>query len=80
VDGEASRRFWIENDAFWKDGEQFQIVGGDVHYFRIVPEVSPYPGSSQYGLQHLVLLVEWSGWSGLCKFVMARENYLCRKV
>ncbi|CAM0954269.1 unnamed protein product [Alopecurus aequalis] len=38
VGGEASRRFWIENDAFWKDGEQFQIVGGDVHYFRIVPE------------------------------------------
>jgi beta-galactosidase len=38
VDNNASRRFWIENDAFWKDGEQFQIVGGDVHYFRIVPE------------------------------------------
>lgn len=35
---EASRRFWIENDTFWKDGAPFQIVGGDVHYFRIVPE------------------------------------------
>jgi len=22
-----------------KDGAPFQIVGGDVHYFRIVPEV-----------------------------------------
>ncbi|XP_003568002.1 beta-galactosidase 8 isoform X1 [Brachypodium distachyon] len=38
VDGGASRRFWIEGDAFRKDGERFQIVGGDVHYFRIVPE------------------------------------------
>lgn len=38
VGGEAQRRFWIENDAFWKDGSPFQIVGGDVHYFRIVPE------------------------------------------
>ncbi|WVZ99432.1 hypothetical protein U9M48_044729 [Paspalum notatum var. saurae] len=36
--GEASRRFWIENDTFRKDGTPFQIVGGDVHYFRIVPE------------------------------------------
>ncbi|KAF0924308.1 hypothetical protein E2562_010007 [Oryza meyeriana var. granulata] len=36
--GEASRRFWVENDTFWKDGAPFQIVGGDVHYFRIVPE------------------------------------------
>ncbi|KAG8086220.1 hypothetical protein GUJ93_ZPchr0010g8466 [Zizania palustris] len=35
---EASRRFWVENDTFWKDGAPFQIVGGDVHYFRIVPE------------------------------------------
>ncbi|GJN15072.1 hypothetical protein PR202_gb01961 [Eleusine coracana subsp. coracana] len=38
VGGEASRRFWIENDTFLKDGTPFQIVGGDVHYFRIVPE------------------------------------------
>uniref|UniRef100_A0A452ZPD5 beta-galactosidase n=1 Tax=Aegilops tauschii subsp. strangulata TaxID=200361 RepID=A0A452ZPD5_AEGTS len=38
VPGEAPRRFWIEGDAFWKDGARFQIVGGDVHYFRIVPE------------------------------------------
>uniref|UniRef100_A0A0E0L536 beta-galactosidase n=1 Tax=Oryza punctata TaxID=4537 RepID=A0A0E0L536_ORYPU len=38
VSGEGSRRFWVENDTFWKDGAPFQIVGGDVHYFRIVPE------------------------------------------
>ncbi|KAL6618872.1 hypothetical protein ACP70R_034011 [Stipagrostis hirtigluma subsp. patula] len=38
VGGEASRTFWIEDDTFRKDGAPFQIVGGDVHYFRIVPE------------------------------------------
>ncbi|CAN6327462.1 unnamed protein product [Urochloa humidicola] len=38
VGGEASRRFCIVNDTFVKDGAPFQIVGGDVHYFRIVPE------------------------------------------
>ncbi|KAE8773303.1 Nudix hydrolase 2 [Hordeum vulgare] len=38
VHDEASRRFWIEDNAFWKDGAPFQIVGGDVHYFRIVPQ------------------------------------------
>lgn len=38
VASNASRRFWIENDTFQKDGAPFQIVGGDVHYFRIVPE------------------------------------------
>ena len=43
VPGEAPRRFWIEDDAFWKDGAPFQIVGGDVHYFRIVPEVNKSP-------------------------------------
>ena len=26
-----------------KDGAPFQIVGGDVHYFRIVPEVRFFP-------------------------------------
>ncbi|KAI4995805.1 hypothetical protein ZWY2020_037893 [Hordeum vulgare] len=38
VHGKASRRFWIEDDAFWKDGAPFEIIGGDVHYFRIVPQ------------------------------------------
>ncbi|KAF3328367.1 Beta-galactosidase 8 [Carex littledalei] len=33
-----SRQFWIENDRFCKDGVSFQIIGGDMHYFRIVPE------------------------------------------
>ncbi|KAF9616972.1 hypothetical protein IFM89_033042 [Coptis chinensis] len=30
--------FEIENDKFWKDGQPLQIIGGDLHYFRIVPE------------------------------------------
>ncbi|XP_078152313.1 beta-galactosidase 17 [Carex rostrata] len=33
-----SQQFWIENDRFCKDGVPFQIIGGDIHYFRIVPE------------------------------------------
>uniref|UniRef100_A0A2P2KCG9 beta-galactosidase n=1 Tax=Rhizophora mucronata TaxID=61149 RepID=A0A2P2KCG9_RHIMU len=32
------RGFEIANDKFWKDGVPFQIIGGDLHYFRIVPE------------------------------------------
>lgn len=24
---------------FWKNGEPFQIIGGDLHYFRVLPEV-----------------------------------------
>ncbi|XP_031489173.1 beta-galactosidase 17 isoform X1 [Nymphaea colorata] len=31
-------RFEILHDKFWKDNEPFQIIGGDVHYFRIPPE------------------------------------------
>ncbi|CAK9179958.1 unnamed protein product [Ilex paraguariensis] len=33
------RKFKIADDMFWKDGEPFRIVGGDLHYFRIIPEV-----------------------------------------
>ncbi|KAI7728172.1 hypothetical protein M8C21_013188 [Ambrosia artemisiifolia] len=30
--------FEIANDMFWKDGQPFQIIGGDLHYFRTLPE------------------------------------------
>ncbi|PSR96167.1 Beta-galactosidase [Actinidia chinensis var. chinensis] len=30
--------FEIAEDMFWKDGEPFQIIGGDLHYFRVLPE------------------------------------------
>ncbi|XP_044478765.1 beta-galactosidase 17-like isoform X2 [Mangifera indica] len=32
------RKFEVAEDMFWKDGEPFQIIGGDVHYFRVLPE------------------------------------------
>lgn len=32
-------RFEIAEDMFWKDGEPFRIIGGDLHYFRVLPEV-----------------------------------------
>lgn len=32
------RKFEIEDDMFRKDGEPFQIIGGDLHYFRILPQ------------------------------------------
>ncbi|ERN16475.1 hypothetical protein AMTR_s00052p00218230 [Amborella trichopoda] len=36
---EVSRKgFWISNDMFWKDNVPYRIIGGDVHYFRVLPE------------------------------------------
>ncbi|KAH9607420.1 hypothetical protein KSS87_007510 [Heliosperma pusillum] len=32
------RKFEIADDMFWKDGEPFRIIGGDLHYFRVLPE------------------------------------------
>ncbi|XP_078428926.1 beta-galactosidase 17 isoform X2 [Wolffia australiana] len=32
------RSFIISDDMFWKDGEPFRIIGGDLHYFRVVPQ------------------------------------------
>ncbi|ESW22508.1 hypothetical protein PHAVU_005G158700 [Phaseolus vulgaris] len=34
----VNRKFEIASDRFWRDGEPFQIIGGDVHYFRVHPE------------------------------------------
>ncbi|GAB2293347.1 Beta-galactosidase 17 [Dionaea muscipula] len=34
-----ARKFEIADDKFWKDGEFFQILGGDLHYFRVLPEL-----------------------------------------
>ncbi|XP_027340911.1 beta-galactosidase 17 isoform X2 [Abrus precatorius] len=34
----VNRNFEIADDMFWKDGEPFQIIGGDLHYFRVHPE------------------------------------------
>lgn len=32
-----TRKFEIDDDMFWKDGKPFQIIGGDLHYFRTLP-------------------------------------------
>ncbi|KAL9235469.1 hypothetical protein vseg_010227 [Gypsophila vaccaria] len=32
------RKFEIADDMFWKDGVPFRIIGGDLHYFRVLPE------------------------------------------
>lgn len=34
----VNKKFEIANDMFWKDGEPFRIIGGDLHYFRVHPE------------------------------------------
>lgn len=34
-----THKFEIAEDIFWKDGEPFRILGGDLHYFRVYPEV-----------------------------------------
>ncbi|KFK41739.1 hypothetical protein AALP_AA2G166300 [Arabis alpina] len=33
-----SQKFYIKDDMFWKDETPFQIIGGDLHYFRVLPE------------------------------------------
>ncbi|KAJ9179335.1 hypothetical protein P3X46_011138 [Hevea brasiliensis] len=33
-----ARSFEIADDMFLKDGKPFRIIGGDLHYFRILPE------------------------------------------
>lgn len=35
---ENIRGFKISDDMFWRDGRPFQIIGGDLHYFRVLPE------------------------------------------
>nr|POE55142.1 serine carboxypeptidase-like 40 [Quercus suber] len=35
----TARKFEIANDMFWKDGQPLQIIGGDLHYFRVLPEI-----------------------------------------
>ncbi|XP_052480757.1 beta-galactosidase 17 [Gossypium raimondii] len=32
------RKFEIAEDKFWKDGKPFQIIFGDLHYFRVLLE------------------------------------------
>ncbi|KAJ8637854.1 hypothetical protein MRB53_012121 [Persea americana] len=34
----STRMFKISRDMFWKDNLPFQIIGGDLHYFRVLPQ------------------------------------------
>ncbi|KAL3632007.1 hypothetical protein CASFOL_024991 [Castilleja foliolosa] len=38
LDRRNEHKFEIADDMFWKDGETFRIIGGDLHYFRVHPE------------------------------------------
>lgn len=38
LDKGYTHKFEIADDMFWKDGEPFRIIGGDLHYFRVHPE------------------------------------------
>ncbi|KAL7140310.1 hypothetical protein ABFS83_09G112700 [Erythranthe nasuta] len=38
LDKGGEEKFGIADDMFWKDGEPFRIIGGDLHYFRVHPE------------------------------------------
>lgn len=35
---QSAPKFWISNDMFLKDGNPLQIIGGDIHYFRVLPQ------------------------------------------
>lgn len=35
---QSGHKFWISHDMFLKDGNPFQIIGGDIHYFRVLPQ------------------------------------------
>ncbi|XP_057771590.1 beta-galactosidase 17 [Salvia miltiorrhiza] len=38
LDNGYTHKFEIAEDMFWRDGEPFRIIGGDLHYFRVHPE------------------------------------------
>lgn len=34
----CERSFIIEGEQFLKDGKEFRIISGSMHYFRVMPE------------------------------------------
>ncbi|KAF8393544.1 hypothetical protein HHK36_021788 [Tetracentron sinense] len=56
------RKFEISNDMFWKDGHPFQIIGGDLHYFRILPEYweDRLLRAKALGLNTIQIYVPWN--------------------
>lgn len=69
------RKFEIAEDMFWKDGEPCQIIGGDLHYFRVLPQVFIFLKVSFLILIMITWLeiVEYLVWdpgaSLICKYV-----------
>ncbi|KAF9685142.1 hypothetical protein SADUNF_Sadunf03G0023700 [Salix dunnii] len=56
------RSFEIDDDKFWKDGEPFRIIGGDLHYFRVLPQAFFYLFifSKALGLNTIQTYVPWN--------------------
>lgn len=57
-----ARKFEIADDMFWKDGKPFQIIGGDLHYFRILPEYweDRLLRAKAFGLNTIQTYVPWN--------------------
>ncbi|AAD55646.1 Similar to acid beta-galactosidase [Arabidopsis thaliana] len=57
-----SRKFYIKDDNFWKDGNRFQIIGGDLHYFRVLPEYweDRLLRANALGLNTIQVYVPWN--------------------
>ncbi|GMP35117.1 hypothetical protein CsSME_00007698 [Camellia sinensis var. sinensis] len=56
------RKFKIAEDMFWKDGKPFQIIGGDLHYFRVLPEYweDRLLRAKALGLNTIQIYVPWN--------------------
>ncbi|XP_031263428.1 beta-galactosidase 17 isoform X1 [Pistacia vera] len=56
------RKFEVAEDMFWKDGKPFQIIGGDVHYFRVLPEYweDRLLRAKALGLNTIQIYVPWN--------------------
>ncbi|KAI8529665.1 hypothetical protein RHMOL_Rhmol12G0242200 [Rhododendron molle] len=57
-----ARKFEIADDMFWKDGKPVQIIGGDLHYFRILPEYweDRLLRAKAFGLNTIQTYVPWN--------------------
>ncbi|KAL6585160.1 Beta-galactosidase 17 [Orobanche minor] len=56
------RKFGIAEDMFWKDGEPFRIIGGDLHYFRVHPKYweDRLLRTKALGLNTIQMYVPWN--------------------
>uniref|UniRef100_A0A1J3KAF8 Beta-galactosidase n=1 Tax=Noccaea caerulescens TaxID=107243 RepID=A0A1J3KAF8_NOCCA len=56
------KNFYIKDDMFWKDENPFQIIGGDLHYFRVLPEYweDRLLRAKALGLNTIQMYVPWN--------------------